>query len=381
VRSIGIRRLALTVVSLSLLLSGLLFTGCQSDLPQGDIAQVGTAYVTQSTIDALAAAYVAAGKAPNKSAQPDEYRRFEQGLAEYLVTLEVLRQEAAGFNVTVSDSDVQAELATVKQMFMGDDAKFEAALKQQNLTLEQFTQSLKDSLWLDKMKAAVTSDVTVTDAEAQAYYDQHKAEYVEQESRDVRHILISPFAKLMDNSIATTATQAEWDAAKSEADRVRSEILNGADFGTEAGKYSNDVGTADNGGELGAIVRGQMVPAFEDAVFSLQKGELSEPVKTQYGYHLIEVTDITPEQQLGFDQVKENIKSALFAKKQTEAWDAWLAARKAELGVVYRKGYAPASATQTPGATVKSTTTTAKPTTAKPTTTSGEPTTTTATEG
>jgi foldase protein PrsA len=361
VRSIVSRRLAIVAVALSLLLSVLLVAGCSDDLPQGAIAQVGTAYVSQDTFDALAAAYEAAGKAPDKDKQPDEYTRFKQGLAEYLVTLEVLRQEASAFKVSVMDKDVQDELGKIKQMFQGDEAKFAAALEKQNITLEQFTQSLGDSLWLDKMKAVVTKSITVTDDMARTYYDQHKAEYVEQESREVRHILISPFATLVSGTVSSTATQAEWDAAKSEAEKVRSEILNGADFAGEAEKYSDDEGTADSGGELGAVIRGQMVPDFEQSVFSLQKGDLSEPVKTQYGYHLIEVTDITPEQQLAFNQVKENIKSALLSKKQTETWEAWLATKEAELGVVYRKGYAPPSANQSPVTT--KTTTTVKTTT------------------
>ncbi len=359
-RSIGIRRRALTAVLLPFILAALFVTGCGSDLPQGAIAQVGTALVSQETFDTLAAAYRAAGKAPNKDAQPEEYRQFEQGLAEYLVTLEVLRQEASTFQVTVSDRDVQEAVATVRRMFMGDQAKFEAALKKQNITLEQFTQSLSDSLWLDRMKEAVAKDLSVTDDEAQEYYQQHQAEYVEQESRKVRHILISPFAKLVDGGVSSTASQAEWAAAASEAEKVRSEILNGADFVSESEKYSDDVGTADGGGELGAIVRGQMVPDFEEAVFSLQKGDLSEPVKTQYGYHLIEVTDITPERQLAFAQVKENIKSTLLTKKQSEAWDAWLSAKKAELGVVYGNGYAPPSAAQNQETAKPSTTSTTK---------------------
>ncbi len=77
-------------------------------------------------------------------------------------------------------------------MFQGDEEKFAAALEAQGMTLEQLTQSIEESLWLEAMKAAVTSDVTVSEDEAKAYYEAHKAEYVEQESREVRHILISP---------------------------------------------------------------------------------------------------------------------------------------------------------------------------------------------
>ncbi len=76
-------------------------------------------------------------------------------------------------------------------------------------------------------------------------------------------------------------------------------------------------------------------------MFELQTGDLSQPVKTQYGYHLIEVTDITPEKQLTYDQVKENIKSALLEEKQSETWQQWLDLAEAELVVEYRSGYKP----------------------------------------
>jgi parvulin-like peptidyl-prolyl isomerase len=118
--------------------------------------------------------------------------------------------------------------------------------------------------------------------------------------------------------------------------------LNGTDFRTEARKYSDDAATADSGGELGGIIRGQMVPEFEEAVFSLKKGELSQPVRTEYGYHLIEVTDITPEAQVPYDQVKEKIRSSLLATRQAATWDAWLQNTEEKLGVVYKSGLAPA---------------------------------------
>jgi parvulin-like peptidyl-prolyl isomerase len=336
-----VRRVALGL----LLLAPLLLIGCGSELPDGAIAQVGTVLVSQDQFNEMSAAYQATGKAPDKSSDPQEYQLFQRALAEHLVVLEVLRQEATDFSVTVTDSDVQTQLDQVMQMFQGDQAKFDEALKSQHVTLNQLKESIREDLWVERMKDAVTGNVTVTEDEVQAYYNAHKSQYVEPESRDVKHILISPFAKLVDNTIATTATQEEWDAAKSEAEKVRSEIQNGADFASEAEKYSDDAATRDSGGELGVVVRGQMVPEFEEAVFSLQKGELSEPVKTQYGYHLIVVNDITPERQLAFDQVKETIRTALLTQKQESTWDAWLAQKEAELGVTYRSGYAPPTPT------------------------------------
>lgn len=367
VRSIVVRRPSLgRLLLVFALLSAAPVFGCSSELPAGAIAEVGTAIVSQDTFDSLVAAYVAAGKAPDKDEAPEDYRKFEQAIAEYLVVLEILRQEASDYDVSVTEKEVKEKLAQAKQMFQGDEERFLAALEQQNLTLEQFTQSLRDTLWLDKMKAAVTQSVSVTEDEAQAYYQKHKAEYVKQEAREVRHILISPFAKLIDGSISTKTSQTEWDAARTEAEKIRSEILNGADFVTQAEKYSDDAGTAESGGKLGAIVRGQMVPDFEEAVFSLRKGELSEPIKTQYGYHLIEVTDITPEEQLSYDQVKENIRTALLAEKQKNTWEAWLRAKEIELGVVYHEKYAPPARNDSELDSLPSTSTSKSTTTTKP---------------
>lgn len=346
------RRLAVGLLLLPLMM----VLGCGGDLPKGAVAQVGQVLVSQDQFNTLKATREAAGLAPDQDNQRDEYRAFEQGLAEYLVIMEVLRQKAPAFTITITEKDVQDQLEQIKQFFQGDEKRFTEALKKQGMTLEQLTQSIRDRLLLEQMKAAVTKQVAVTEEEAKTYYESHKADYMEQESRETSHILIAPVPMSADGATILTATQADWDAAKAEAEKVRSEIQNGADFVTEAEKYSDDATTKESGGELGMVIRGQMVPAFEEAVFSLKKGELSQPVRTQYGYHLIEVTDITPEKQLAYGEVKESIESSLLVQRQSEAWQAWLAKMQTELGVTYREGFRPPSATST--SVERSTTTT-----------------------
>ncbi len=335
---IGLLTFALLLVSIGIV------TGCAEDLPDGAVAMVGQNLISQQQFEELKAAYEAAGRAPDKNGQEDEYRGFEQGLAEYLVMMEVLRQEAPAYDVTVTEQDVEAEVEEIRQYFQGDDKKFNEALDKQNITLEQLTDSLRDGLLLERMKAAVTEDVKVSEAEIKAYYEAHKADFVQPEARETRHILIAPVQLNEDGTMSTVPTEADWEAARAEAEKVRSEIQNGAKFDVEAGKYSDDATTRESGGELGPVIRGQMVPAFEEAVFSLSKGELSQPVRTQYGYHLIEVTDITPEQQLSYDEVMESIKSTLLELKQTQTWQEWLVGKEAELGVRYRAGLEPPTA-------------------------------------
>ena len=120
--------------------------------------------------------------------------------------------------------------------------------------------------------------------------------------------------------------------------------MNGANFVTMVEQYSDDDSSKSAAGELGSVVRGQTVPAFEQAVFDLQKEEISQPVKTPSGYHIIQVLDIQPAQQLSYESVKEQIRSTLLHGKQTEAWQQWLTETQKALGVAYRKGYAPPDA-------------------------------------
>jgi len=317
--------------------------GCGGGLPKSAVAKVGTVLITQDQFNERQTIYINTGKAPDKGKQPKEWKSFQQGVAQYLVMMEVLKQKAPSYDVTVTDADVTAELDTIKKMFQGDEAKFADALKAQKLTLAQLTLNIHDQLLFTKMQAVAFKDIAVTEEEAQAYYDAHKGDYVQGEIRTARHILIAPVQPGASGAAAVTPTAADWAAAKTEADKVRSEILNGADFATEARKYSDDATTKDAGGNLGAVTKGQMVPAFEQALFGLNKGELSQPVKTQYGYHIIQVIDITPQKQLSYDEAKESVKAELLTQKQNQAWAGWLGQAESELGVTYRSGLEPAA--------------------------------------
>jgi parvulin-like peptidyl-prolyl isomerase len=323
--------------------------GCGSNLPEGAVAQVGTKVVTEQEFNDLLEAYVSAGKAPDKGKQPEAYALFKQKCVEYLVILQVLYQQGSEFGVAVTQADVDAGIDQIRRMFLGDEAKFNEAIAKQGMTLEQLRAAVEQNLWIEGMKEAVNSSVNVKESEVQDYYQQHKSEYVLAESRQVRHILISPFLDAAGNQMTGNPTQTDWDAAEAEAAKVRSEIMNGANFVTEVEKYSDDPSSKTTEGDLGEIVRGQTAPAFEQAVFQLKKDEISEPVRTPSGYSIIQVTDITPAQQLAYDSVKEQIRSKLLGERETATWNTWLTETMQKLGVIYRTGYAPPNAiTATP---------------------------------
>ena len=187
-------------------------------------------------------------------------------------------QQAKLMHISVSSKDVDAEAEkqyqdVLKKYNITED-KLVAYLQGQGKTLAGFKKGIHDSVQMqmrDKaLRNAVVGNIEPTDDELAAYYEKNISKYTEDEQVRASHILV----KDLDT-----------------ANKVLAELKNGADFGELAKKYSIDTGTKDKGGDLGWFGRGRMVKEFEDAAFSLKVGEISKPVKTQYGYHIIKVTD------------------------------------------------------------------------------------------
>ncbi|BBB31898.1 peptidyl-prolyl cis-trans isomerase D [Thermotomaculum hydrothermale] len=150
----------------------------------------------------------------------------------------------------------------------------------------------------------VGANVKISDAEIKDYYEKNKDKYTQEEQVRAKHILISSSAKKISDA-----------EAKKLAEKIYNQLKKGADFDKLAKKYSDDPGTKNKGGDLGFFPKGRMVKPFEDAAFSLKVGQISKPVKTRYGYHIIKVTGKKKAKTFTLDEVKEEIKSILKAKR------------------------------------------------------------------
>lgn len=327
--------------------------GESSDLPKDVMAKVGDQQITQVEFDErltqIETQYE--GQVPTKD-DGDSYKEFQAGVLDYLVSLYVLRQKQAELEVTVTDEDINAEIDKVKAMFGDDDAAFQEALESERLTEEALRAQISEQLLIQKMNEAVTADVTVSDEDVKAYYDTHVEDFKVDETRSARHILFSPKSDPQDTS---GATDADWQTAKTEAEKVRQLIRDGGDFGELAKEYSDDPGTKELGGDLGFISKGMMVPEFEASVWGLDARGVSDPVKTQFGYHIIQVLEIEEAKTLSLEEATEEIKAQLTATKKQETWEAWLTAAKEDLGVTIKEGFAPTTTT-TAGAGATTTT-------------------------
>jgi parvulin-like peptidyl-prolyl isomerase len=164
----------------------------------------------------------------------------------------------------------------------------------------------------------------VTDAEVHEYYVQHPQLYAQPQSRDVRHILVK---------------------SKSLASQIRSQLAGGANFATLAKKYSTDPGSKSQGGKL-TVSKGQTVPPFDKVAFSLKTNELSKPVKTQYGWHVIQaLSPVKPRKTTPEKQVSDSIKQQLIQQKKNEAMTSWVNSLTKDFckgdKVKYQVGYKP----------------------------------------
>jgi foldase protein PrsA len=360
-------------VVFALLILAIAAFGCGGgdELPDGAVAQVGETVIEKTTLDTRIADIQTQvpGQTPDQAADPEAFKDFQAQILDYLVTLEIATQKADELGVAVTDEDVQAQLDQIKGMFGGDEAAFEAALKQQNMTLDQLMVSLRERELLTKSAEAVTKDVVVGDDEIASYYEEHESEFTQPEARTARHMLFSPGGS-PDSS--AEATDAEWEAVRVEAEAARKRITDGEDFAAVAREVSDDTGSKDQGGDLGEVKKGTMVPEFEEALWALKASEVSQPVKTQFGYHLIKLEQVSEARQSTLDEVKDQIKTTLLDEAQQAEWTKWLADAKESLGVVVADDYVVASTTTT--AAGETTTTAAGETT----TTAGGETTTTA---
>lgn len=326
------------IVLLVIVALAVLAYGCGDDLPDGAAAKVGDTIITNEQLDTRVKEIQAqlGGQVPTKEEDPEKFAEFEKQVLDYLITLEVVTQKAGELEVSVGDEDVNAQIEQIKQMFGGDEAKFEEALKNQNMTLDALKKNLREQELIKKVIEVVTKDVKVSDEDIQAKYDENIESYKVDETRKTRHILFSP-GKISEDP-SQQASDAEWEAARQEAEKVRKQILDGGDFAELAKQNSDDPGSKPTGGDLGEVSRGTMVPEFDEATFALEKGKISEPVKTQFGYHLIEVQEISPPTTRSLEEVKDLIRQELEDEKKREAWEAWVKSSKDDLNVQVKEG-------------------------------------------
>jgi foldase protein PrsA len=333
------RHARITLVALAAALA-LVVSGCGSSesVPDDAVAVVNGTAISKTELDELIGiakkAYEGQDRQFPKVGTP-EYQNIQQQYLAFLVQREEFQQEADKLGVEVTKKDLdQALQEVVKSRFDGDRKEFDKALEQQGFTLESFRKTLAASVLSQKLFDAVTKDEVVTDDEVLLYYTQNQSQYQAPESRDVRHILVAE--KGADG-------QVDYAKSKAEADRIHALLAGGADFAALAKQESEDPGSKEDGGKL-TISRGQTVAAFDKTAFALAVNALSKPVKTEYGYHVIQaLSPVREASTTKLDDVRDAIRNTLLQERRNEAMRTWIddLADRYESKISYAAGFEP----------------------------------------
>jgi len=233
----------------------------------------------------------------------------DQIINSFIVTT-LLTNEAKKRNIKATEKEITEEINNLKES-LPPQLSFEEFLKSNSITAKQLRERAALQIQVTKLlKSAVPAPGKITDKEISDFYKQNKDKFVTQEAVQARHILI----KTEPGDDAQTLK-----TKKEKAESVRKELLEGEDFAQAAAKYSDDYQSAQQGGDLGMFARGQMVKPFETAAFSQKENDIGPVVKTEFGYHIIQVIKREDKKSVPLnEEVKAQISSFLSMKKQEQ---------------------------------------------------------------
>jgi len=239
----------------------------------------------------------------------------ERDLLEAVITDKILEKEIASRKIAAKSEDVDRYVGEIMARNKLTEEQFKAALKQQGLTLEEYRARIKTEMEKTQLLGQeIRTNVTVSDAEVERYYDSHKDEFATRSGVVVRDIFF-PFQQGM--------TQQDAIRLVEHAKDVKQMADNGQSFAELARRFSQGPG-ADKGGLLGSFKKGEMSPPLEQAAFALQPGEVSQPVVTPTGVHLLKLDGIQADGHVELAQVKDQIRVMLVNQAIDQRFREWI---------------------------------------------------------
>jgi peptidyl-prolyl cis-trans isomerase C len=254
----------------------------------------------------------------NQSIPADRRDEIYRKTLDELVTYTVLSQETRARKVTVTDAEVDSHVQQLRARFPSEDA-FKKALDARGMTIDKLKEDTRVDICINKMvENEVASEPVPSETKVREFYDKNPDKFKQDEAVRASHILF----RVDENADAATKKK-----ALDEAQAVLKQARGGADFAELAKKHSAD-GSAQQGGDLNFFTRGQMVPAFDQAAFAMKPGEISDIVTTQFGYHIIKVTDRRAASTVPFEQVSGRIKDFLTEQQKQQKAEAFIESLK-----------------------------------------------------
>ncbi|KMK76499.1 foldase protein PrsA [Alkalihalobacillus pseudalcaliphilus] len=232
-------------------------------------------------------------------------------ILEALINNKMIELEANEQGVQVTQEEIDEELTFFYDMYNGEE-NVKEMLAQRGVTMDMFEDDVYYSLLTQKLMEPV---IEVTDEEIEMYFNDNQEQFNQQEEVEASHILVED---------------------EQTAQELKAKVDEGEDFADLAAENSTDEASKERGGELGFFSKGEMVPEFEEAAFGLEIDEVSEPVETEHGFHIIKVTDKQEEQEAKFEEHQEEIEEKLFNQKYQTELTPWLTQLREKYEISYQ---------------------------------------------
>lgn len=232
-----------------------------------------------------------------------------------LITDALIRQESARIGLSASEAEVDAYIGQIKQQNRLDDDALEAALRQQGLTLEAYRAQIKKEILKNQLiSKQIRQRVNISPEEVQRYYDAHQEEFAQPAAIKVRHIFVA---------LAPGAGTLDTDRAMTKVKTIQERLQAGDDY-EEVARELSEGPEAEEGGLIGQLRKGQMLPELEEAAFQLKTGEVSDPVQSRAGIHILRVDEREDESRVDMKDVQEQIKERLYAEAIETRFQQWI---------------------------------------------------------
>lgn len=334
----------------TVMLSALLFTGCGLKNSQA-IIKINDGVITQKQYDELIDQNIASsplGQMGDLKGNKDGflYLMVEQNVINQLIVQELLNQEAESRDIKVTNKDVDK---AVKEMMdkMGGRDQLMNVLKQNGVSVGQFKKDLRNQIKMQKL-ANAAGKIKVSDADCKFFYEKNKDKFKHNDQVRASHILISANEYQIGEEISSGSkkkieekelkvkVEKVMAEKKAEAEKLAKELqADNSKFAAYAKKYSEDENSAKQGGDLGFFAKDRMVPEFAEAAFKAKPNTVTEPVQSQFGYHIIMVTDRRAAGVVPYEKAKSDIKDYLTQEKQVKALDDLTQAAKKKSKIEY----------------------------------------------
>jgi foldase protein PrsA len=231
--------------------------------------------------------------------------QYGEAALDTLIADKIVKLEGEKEDITIKDSEIKDELKSIKESYGGEEA-FDKAMSASGASIDGLKKNIETYLMT---KELLKDRISITDDQIKKYFDENKESFAQAEQVEASHILVEDEKTAME---------------------VKKKLDEGGDFAELAKEYSTDTANAESGGELGFFAKGEMVEEFENKAFAMKKGEISDPVKTEFGYHIIMVTDKKEAKEAVLADHKEEIKDMLFDQAMQSEYGAWLEEQKEE---------------------------------------------------